>query len=144
MRNWLIGAVMVIVALGLLYGAAASSTSTPNLSWIFLALFAALAATGIMLAGRAASRAGPPPEYVERPGTGPRYELPGETAGPSPWAGTGRTLAVMAVALVGLLLFVAAFISALYMQTAWVVYPALVLTAVLLVIIIIFASPRSV
>lgn len=143
MRNWMIGGGLVAVALGLLYGAAAASSAAPNMSWVFLALFAALAATGILLAGRAASHAGPPPEYVERPAAGPRYELPAAPAGPSPWAGTGRTLGVMAIALVGLLLVVAAFVSAFYLQVAWVVYPALLLTVVLLVVIALFAAPRD-
>lgn len=144
MRNWVIGGVLVVLALGLLYGAAASAGAASNVSWAFLALFAVLAATGIWFAGRAASRAGPPPEFVERPAAGPRYELPMADAGHSPWAGTGRTLGVMAVALAGLLLFVAVFVAALYMQVAWVVYPALALTAVLLVIIVLFAAPRSI
>lgn len=145
MKTWLIGVILAVVALASLYGAAAASQNSPNMSWAFLALFAALAATGIFLAGRAASHAGPPPAFVERPGPGRRVELGGQSAPTSdPWAGTGRTLGIMAISLVGLLLYVAAFVAALYLQVAWMVYIGLALTVVLMVIIIIFAAPRDV
>lgn len=144
MRNWVIGGVLVVLALGLLYGAAVAANSAPNMSWVFIALFAAVAATGVLLGGRVASRAGPPPEYVERARLGPRFELPDASPGPDAWAGTARTLGVMAIALVGLLLHLVGFVTALYLETAWLVYPALLLTVVLLVVIIIFASPRGV
>ncbi len=145
MKTWMIGVILAVVALASLYGAAAASQSSPYMSWAFLAVFAVLAATGIFLGGRAASRAGPPPAFVERPGPGRRVELGGQDAPTTDtWAGTGRTLGIMAIALVGLLLHLAAFVAALYLQVAWIIYVGLLLTVVLMVIIIIFAAPRDV
>lgn len=144
MKTWLIGVILAVVALASLYGAAVASQSSPYMSWAFLALFAALAATGIFLAGRAASHGGPPPAFIERPGPGRRFELGGQDAPATDvWAGTGRTLGIMAIALVGLLLHLGAFVAALYLQAGWMVYIGLALTVIVMVIIIIFASPRD-
>lgn len=145
MKKWLIGAALVIAAVVVLYAASAVARHSPHFSWLFVAVFAAIAATGIALAGRIASHAGPPPEYVERPGPGRRVEL-GNAEAPTTdvWAGTGRTLGIMAIALVGLLLYVGAYVAGHYLQVGWVVYPALALTAALLVVIIIFAAPRDI
>jgi len=143
-KTWAIGAVLVVVALGLLYAAAMASREAPYISWAFLAAFAAVVASGIALAGRAASNAGPPPEFVERPGPGRRYELAGQPAPTTDaWAGSGRTLGIMAIALVGLLLYTGGYVMAAYFSIGWLIYIGLLLTFVLMVIIIIFAAPRD-
>jgi hypothetical protein len=143
-KTWIIGAVVVVVALVLLYAAAMASRVSPYFSWAFLAAFAAVVATGIALAGRAASRAGPPPAFVERPGPGRRFELAGQDAPiTDTWAGSGRTLGIMAIALVGLLLYTGAYVVAAYFSIGWLIYVGLLLTFVLMVIIIIFAAPRD-
>lgn len=146
MKNWLIGGALGVLALVVLYFAAASARHSPQVSWMLIALFAALVATVIVLVGRFASHAGPAPDarYVERPGTGPRFEISETGEHQNPWAGTGRTLGIMAVGLVGLLAHLGMFIAAAYLQVGWVIYVGLALTAAVLIIVTILAAPREI
>lgn len=143
-KKWMIGVGLAVAALVVLYFAAASARHSPQLTWLFLAAFAALVASIFVLIGRGISHAGPPPEFVERPPLIERAEIAASGAQQNPWAGTARTLVIVGVGLIGILVYVGLYLGAAYFQIGWVIYLGLGLTAVLLILVAMLAAPREV
>lgn len=146
MKYWVMGIGLGVLALVLLYAASVVAQDSPYISWLFLAAVA-LTVVGVfgVITRATAGSAPPPPEYnpvTDR--AGPRFEVPETPAdSPHPWAGAGRTAAVMAAALAGLLIYVGIYVGAFAGLLAWIIYPALALTVLLFVFVLGVTAGRS-
>lgn len=143
MNKWLVGVILAVVAVAALYFAASAARHSPQMSWAFLAVFAASVATIFVLIGRAVSHAGPPPDSMPRPPLTDRAEIPASGAEQHPWAGTARTLFIMGIGLAALLLHTALFAGAAYLHVGWITYVAVGLAALFLILIAMLAAPRG-
>jgi hypothetical protein len=143
MKHWIIGIVLAVIALGLLYGAAALSQTAPTTSALLLAAFA-VAVIGefaiITLAGKRAAAA-----RVAAPVAAPAAAAAGHPAatGPSPWSGTGATLGVALIGLVGLLVYLGIYVGAWAHVMGWLVWVGVALSFLMLGVVVLLTAGRT-
>lgn len=143
MKHWIVGLVLGAVGLVLLYASAAMSQLAPTGTWLLLLAFAVVV-VGIFFTIAHASKH-MTPNYRGNINTGrggPRQEV-SSAPGPNPWAGTGKTLGIMAVGLVGLLVYVGIYVGAQIGIMGWVVYLGVALSFIMLVVVVLLTAGKS-
>lgn len=146
MTNWIIGIVSAVLAAVLFYAAAAISGSGAQQTSLVLMLVAAVSVLGVFFAIARGVKSVTPHAPLATPHTapaGPRAEVDAPSHGEQPWAGWGRTLGIMAVGLAGLLFYVLVYVGSFAGFMTWMIYPALFLTATLLVVVVLLTSGKA-
>lgn len=146
MTNWIIGIVSAVLAAVLFYAAAATTGSGAPQTPMILLLLSAVAVLGVFFAIARGIRSVTPHAPDATPHTaaaGSRVEVDADPSGNHPWAGWGRTLGVMAVGLAGLLFYVLVYVGSFAGFMTWMIYPALFLTATLLVVVVLLTSGKA-
>lgn len=143
MKHWIAGIALAVLAFVLLYASAGMSQEAPQGS---LALFLAcvLSILGIFFVIAQGSKH-MTPNYrggINTDRGGPRAEI---AAGPgqNPWAGTGKTLGVSLVGLVGLLVYVGIYVGAWADVMGWLIYLAVAMTFAMLVVVVMLTAGKT-
>lgn len=135
MGNWIIGTVLAVVALVLAYLASALGQG-------LLLLLALVAVVGIFALITFATR---PSALAAAAATASAAPVKAAYHDPDAFRGTGATLGVVLIGLVGLLVYISFYIlgATAAQFVGWVIYLGLALTATMMVVVIILTAGKA-
>lgn len=134
MKHWVFGIVLAAVALGLLYGSAVASQQAATASWVMLlgVVLAVLGIFGLIASGtKHAAVAG-----HAAPAAQPAVEN-------DAWRGTGETLLVSLVGLVGLLVYVGIYVGGWAGVAGFIVYFGVAMSFVMLTVVVMLTAGKT-
>ncbi len=139
MKHWIGGIALAVLAFVLLYASAVVSQTASVVSLVLLLGCVLLVLAGFFVIAHASKHMPAPAPKAAAPAAG-GAAAPVDSA---PWAGTGKTLGVALVGVVGLLVYVGIYVGAWADIMGWIIYLAIFLTFSMLVLIVMLTMGKT-